>query len=114
MAYAALVSVAETLSQTLKHHHYPFVLHEKPRFEALHEHVKFLRAFLEDFPQKANDFEGRIRDAATEAEDLIEYLLFEEIRSSSSTGGGGRDDLVLLMEVAAQIPVGFKRCVRKR
>ncbi|KAL0298513.1 UNVERIFIED_CONTAM: Disease resistance protein RPP13 [Sesamum radiatum] len=90
MAYAALVSVAETLSQTLKHHHYPFVLHEKPRLQALHEHVKFLQAFLEDFPQKAKDLESRIGGAATEAEDIIEYLLFEEIRSSSSTGGGGR------------------------
>ncbi|KAL0364924.1 UNVERIFIED_CONTAM: putative late blight resistance proteinR1A-4 [Sesamum angustifolium] len=84
MAYAALVSVAETLSQTLKHNQYPFVLHEKPRLEALHEHVKFLRAFLEDFPQKADNLEGRIRDAATEAEDIIEYLLFEEIRSLNS------------------------------
>ncbi|KAL0298510.1 UNVERIFIED_CONTAM: putative late blight resistance proteinR1B-14 [Sesamum radiatum] len=84
MAYAALVSVAETLSQTLKHHHYPFVLHEKPLLQALHEHVKFLRAFLEDFPQKAKDLEGRIGGAATEAEDVIEYLLFEEIRSLNS------------------------------
>ncbi|KAK4385797.1 putative disease resistance RPP13-like protein 3 [Sesamum angolense] len=84
MAYAALVSVAETLSQTLKHHHYPFVLHEKPRLEALHEHVKFLRTFIEDFPQKAKDLEGRIGGAATEAEDVIEYLLFEEIRSLNS------------------------------
>ncbi|KAL0402614.1 UNVERIFIED_CONTAM: hypothetical protein Slati_4291300 [Sesamum latifolium] len=51
--------------------------------------MKFLRAFLEDFPDKAIDLEGRIRDAATEAEDIIEYQLFEEIRSSSSTGGTG-------------------------
>ncbi|KAL0402604.1 UNVERIFIED_CONTAM: hypothetical protein Slati_4290300 [Sesamum latifolium] len=89
MAYAALVSVAETLSQTLKHHQYGVFLDEKRRLQSLHEHMKFLRAFLEDFPDKAIDLEGRIRDAATEAEDIIEYQLFEEIRSSSSTGGTG-------------------------
>ncbi|KAK4433088.1 putative late blight resistance proteinR1A-4 [Sesamum alatum] len=39
MAYAALVSVAETLSQILKHHQYGVFLDEKRRFEALCKHV---------------------------------------------------------------------------
>ncbi|KAL0298525.1 UNVERIFIED_CONTAM: putative late blight resistance proteinR1B-16 [Sesamum radiatum] len=48
--------------------------------------MEFLQAFLEDFPEKANDLEGRIRDAVSEAEDIIEYLLFEEIRSLNASG----------------------------
>ncbi|KAK4433087.1 Disease resistance protein RPP13 [Sesamum alatum] len=93
MAYAALVSVAETLSKILKHHQYGVFLDEKQRLKSLRKHVMFLRAFLEDFPEKANDLEGRIRDAATEAEDVIEYLLLEEIRSWSSSGGPRSVDL---------------------
>ncbi|KAL0402618.1 UNVERIFIED_CONTAM: Disease resistance protein RPP13 [Sesamum latifolium] len=92
MAYSALVSVAETLSQILKHHQHGVFLDEKRRLQSLRKHVMFLRAFLEDFPEKAKDLEDRIRHAANEAEDITELLLFEEIRSSSSsgrTGGGG-------------------------
>ncbi|KAK4433090.1 putative late blight resistance proteinR1B-16 [Sesamum alatum] len=86
MAYAALVSLTQTLSQILKHHQYGIFLDEKQRLKSLHKHVEFLQAFLEDFPEKAKDLEGRIRDAANHAEDIIEYLLFEEIRSLNSSG----------------------------
>ncbi|KAL0364923.1 UNVERIFIED_CONTAM: hypothetical protein Sangu_0589900 [Sesamum angustifolium] len=53
----------------------------------------FLGEFLDDFPEKANDLEDRIRDAANEAEDITELLLFQEIRSSSSSGGPRSVDL---------------------
>ncbi|KAK4433094.1 putative late blight resistance proteinR1A-10 [Sesamum alatum] len=86
MAYAALVSLTQTLSQILKHHQYGIFLDEKQRLKSLHKHVEFLQAFLEDFPEKTKDLEGRIRDAANHAEDIIEYLLFEEIRSLNSSG----------------------------
>ncbi|KAL0298514.1 UNVERIFIED_CONTAM: Disease resistance protein RPP13 [Sesamum radiatum] len=89
MAYSALVSVAETLSQILNHHQHGVFLDEKRRLQSLRKHVMFLRAFLEGFPEKAKDLEGRIRDAANETEDITELLLFEEIRSSSSSGGTG-------------------------
>ncbi|KAL0402621.1 UNVERIFIED_CONTAM: putative late blight resistance proteinR1B-12 [Sesamum latifolium] len=92
MAYAALVSVAETLSLILKHHQYGVLL-EKRRLQSLRKHVMFLGAFLDDFPEKANDLEDRIRDDANEAEDITELLLFEEIRSSSSSGGPRSVDL---------------------
>ncbi|KAK4433089.1 putative late blight resistance proteinR1A-10 [Sesamum alatum] len=87
MAFAALVSLAQTLSQLLKQHQFPFFLEEKPRLRSLLKHVKFLQAFLEDFPEKAHHLEGRITYAANEAEDILEYLLFEEILSLDSSGG---------------------------
>ncbi|KAK4433095.1 Disease resistance protein RPP13 [Sesamum alatum] len=86
MAYAALVSLTQTLSQILKHHQYGIFLDEKQRLKSLHKHVEFLQAFVEDFPEKAKDLEGQIGDAANHAEDIIEYLLFEEIRSLNSSG----------------------------
>ncbi|KAL0402619.1 UNVERIFIED_CONTAM: Disease resistance protein RPP13 [Sesamum latifolium] len=93
MAYAALVSLAQTLSQLLKQHQFPLFLEEKPRLKSLLKHVKFLQAFLEDFPEKANILEGRMRDAANEAEDILGYLLFEEILSLDSNGGTPSFDL---------------------
>ncbi|KAL0302934.1 UNVERIFIED_CONTAM: putative late blight resistance proteinR1A-10 [Sesamum radiatum] len=93
MAYAALVSLSQTLSQLLKQHQFPLFLEEKPRLKSLLKHVKFLQAFLEDFPEKANSLEGRMRDTANEAEDILEYLLFEEILSLDSNGGTPSFDL---------------------
>ncbi|KAI3468958.1 hypothetical protein Pfo_025621 [Paulownia fortunei] len=88
MAYAAIVSLAQTLLQILKHDlQHPMFLHEKQRITSLHEHVIFLQVFLEDFPEKANNLEGRIRGVANEAEDTIEYLLSEHIHSFKSSGG---------------------------
>ncbi|KAL0402594.1 UNVERIFIED_CONTAM: Disease resistance protein RPP13 [Sesamum latifolium] len=86
MAYAFLVSLTQTLSQIMKHHQHGVFLDEKQRLESLHTHLEFLQAFLEGFPEKANDLEGGIRDAVSQAEDIIEYLLFEEIRSLNSSG----------------------------
>lgn len=43
---------------------------------SLDKYVISLQAFLEDFPEKANNLEGRIRDAATEAEDIIECIMW--------------------------------------
>ncbi|KAI3458779.1 hypothetical protein Pfo_015442 [Paulownia fortunei] len=80
MAYAALVSLAQTIDQILNHHQYPISLHQKQQIISIHECLNSLQAFLEDFPEKANSLEGRIRDVANEAQDIIEYFMLEQIR----------------------------------
>lgn len=42
-----------------------------------------MRSFLEDFPHEADDFEGRMREATNEAEDIIELLLSDSLLESS-------------------------------
>ncbi|KAI3473828.1 hypothetical protein Pfo_030981 [Paulownia fortunei] len=80
MAYAALVSLAQTIDQFLNHHQYPISLHEKQQITSLHERTIFLQAFLEeDFPEKATNLEGRITDVANEAENMIQYFILEQI-----------------------------------
>ncbi|KAI3459097.1 hypothetical protein Pfo_015760 [Paulownia fortunei] len=91
MAYAALVSLAQTIDQILSHAQYSISLHEKQHIICVHEYVISLQAFFEDFPEKANSLEGRIRDAAYAAEDVIEDFMLEQIgsrnRSIKSTVG---------------------------
>ncbi|KAG8380624.1 hypothetical protein BUALT_Bualt06G0035000 [Buddleja alternifolia] len=87
MAYAALVSLAQTLEQILKHDQHSIFCHEKRLLKSLHKNTVFLLAFLEDFSGKPNNVEGRITDAANEAEDIIECLIYEHIHSLKSCGG---------------------------
>ncbi|KAI3458824.1 hypothetical protein Pfo_015487 [Paulownia fortunei] len=81
MAYAALVSLPQTIDQILNHQQYSISLHEKQQLISTGKYVFLLQSFLEDFPEKAkSSLEGRIRDAANEAEDVIEYVMWEQIR----------------------------------
>ncbi|KAI3459098.1 hypothetical protein Pfo_015761 [Paulownia fortunei] len=81
MAYAALVSLAQTIDQLLNYDLYSIFLHETQKTISIYEYVIFLQAFLEDFPEKAKSLEGRIKDVANEAEDIIEDFLWKQIRS---------------------------------
>lgn len=82
MAYAALVSLAQTIHTLTeqKHDHYPLSLHHKQRILSFNKHIIILQEFLEDFPHRAkvNSLEGRIRDVANEAEDIIEFFMWEQ------------------------------------
>ncbi|KAL7139817.1 hypothetical protein ABFS83_09G078800 [Erythranthe nasuta] len=82
MAYAALVSLTQTTDQILTNKKHPIFLHHKQPITSIHEYSIFLQAFLEDFPDKATTLENRIGDAATEAEDTIEFLTSDLIRPS--------------------------------
>lgn len=80
MAYAALVSFAQTLDQILNHERYSISLLEKQQFVDIRICTTLLTEFLDEFPEKAHCFEGRIRDAANEAEDMIELQMSDQFR----------------------------------
>ncbi|KAL1552085.1 putative late blight resistance protein R1A-10 [Salvia divinorum] len=85
MAYAVLHSLAQTIDQILNHDEYPIYDKVKQQIHRLREKVVSLRNFFERFPYEGNSVETRIRDAANEAEDVIEHWMHEHIRSISAT-----------------------------
>ncbi|KAL2515480.1 putative disease resistance protein [Forsythia ovata] len=87
MAYASLLSLNQTLEQILHlddqtEQHHIFM-------RSLHEKVSFLLSFLDvSSPQNSDKLiglEGRIRDAAYEAEDIIESSMSNQIVSESGS-----------------------------
>ncbi|XP_073048661.1 putative late blight resistance protein homolog R1A-10 [Primulina eburnea] len=80
MAYSALVLLTQTLDK---------ILHPCPQISSLKEKVCYLLDFLEDSSENCTiaitDLEGQIRDAAYEAEDIIESHLAKEALPKSST-----------------------------
>ncbi|KAL2515467.1 putative disease resistance RPP8-like protein 4 [Forsythia ovata] len=87
MAYASLLSLNQTLDQIL--HPYDQTEQQHIIMRSLHEKVSFLLSFLDvSSPQnsdKLRGLEGRIRDAAYEAEDIIEYHMSNQILSESGS-----------------------------
>ncbi|KAL2543869.1 putative disease resistance RPP8-like protein 4 [Forsythia ovata] len=87
MAYASLLSLNQTLDQIL----HPNDQTEQPHIimGSLHEKVSFLLSFLDvSSPQnsdKLRGLEGRIRDAAYDAEDIIESSMSNQIVSESGS-----------------------------
>ncbi|KAG8380352.1 hypothetical protein BUALT_Bualt06G0006600 [Buddleja alternifolia] len=86
MAYAALVSLSQTIQNILSHDDQSSdFFRKKQQIRSLHDHVVFLQSFLEEFTDKlADNLEGRIRDIANEAEDIFEYLILNQIQSFHS------------------------------
>ncbi|KAL2234448.1 putative late blight resistance protein homolog R1B-16 [Sesamum indicum] len=88
MAYAAVASLAQTLER-INHHHHQYccvpLICEEQLFESLLEKLSFLQAFLEDNAQIGGEtvegLEGRIRDLAYRAEDIIESHVSDQISS---------------------------------
>ncbi|KAL2553197.1 putative disease resistance protein [Forsythia ovata] len=76
MAYAALLSLTQTLEQILHSHDQSRILHEEKQITSLYEKLSFLLSFLEDSTHKYSEtitsLEGRIRDATYKVEDIIE------------------------------------------
>lgn len=69
MAYASLLSLAQTTAEII--FLYPISQNKKQRIRSIYEPFILLQEFLEEFPDKGNSLEGRIRDVAHEAEDII-------------------------------------------
>ncbi|KAL8467097.1 hypothetical protein ACS0TY_035977 [Phlomoides rotata] len=81
MAYAALLSLTQTIDFILNHpQHSICFLQETNQIMWVRVYTILLQEFLEDFPQKASSFEGRIRELAQGAEDILELSLSEHFR----------------------------------
>ncbi|KAL8557557.1 hypothetical protein ACS0TY_004849 [Phlomoides rotata] len=87
MAYASFVSLQHTADLILDHHNkYSISVGEREKITSIREYVIFLIPFLENSPEKANRLEGKIRDLANEAEDLIEYFMRNQFQMDWSVG----------------------------
>ncbi|KAL8544364.1 hypothetical protein ACS0TY_004777 [Phlomoides rotata] len=86
MAYASLVSLEQTTNLILDHHKYSISADETEQITSILEYVIFLIPFLENFPEKANRLEGKIRDLANEAEDLMEYIMWNQFQVDRGVG----------------------------
>ncbi|KAL2514189.1 Disease resistance protein (CC-NBS-LRR class) family [Forsythia ovata] len=87
MAYAALLSLTQTLEQILHSHDQSQILHEEKQITSLYEKLSFLLSFLEDSTHKYSEtitsLEGRIRNATYKAEDIIESNMSKRIRDAT-------------------------------
>ncbi|KAG8380360.1 hypothetical protein BUALT_Bualt06G0007400 [Buddleja alternifolia] len=96
MAYASLVSLAQTIQHILQHGDQSSVFFSgRQRIRSLHDRVVFLQSFLEEHTEKLAKKLGRIRDIANEAEDIVEpkksraWKLGEVMEIKHSVGTGG-------------------------
>ncbi|XP_022896598.1 disease resistance protein RPP13-like [Olea europaea var. sylvestris] len=85
MAYAALLSLTQTLEQILGSGDEIRIFHDEKQIKSFHENLCFLLSFLEDSSpgntKSMTCLEARIRDATYEAEDIIELHMSKEIHS---------------------------------
>ncbi|XP_073119061.1 putative late blight resistance protein homolog R1A-3 [Henckelia pumila] len=80
MAYAAVISLKQTLQQILLRPYRYSIPCDKKHIESFHEKLEFLQHFLEEYPshktnEKVTSLERRIRDAAYEAQDFMDLQL---------------------------------------
>lgn len=83
MAYAALVSLEQTTDLILNHVKYSISVDEREQIASVRQYVILFISFLENFPEKANHVEEKIRDLASEAENLIEFFMWNQNRMNS-------------------------------
>ncbi|PIN17554.1 hypothetical protein CDL12_09784 [Handroanthus impetiginosus] len=107
-AYAALVSLSQTIDKLLQDQN-RFVIfpHKKEQLISIHKCTISLQGFLENFPEKGNSLERRIRYVANEAENIIEYFMWKQIDQgrnsiSQSTLEPGSSGVSHLIENAAE------------
>ncbi|KAL0425289.1 UNVERIFIED_CONTAM: putative late blight resistance proteinR1A-10 [Sesamum radiatum] len=110
MAYAAVVSLAQTL-QHMNHHHHQYcsipLICEEQLFESLREKLSYMQAFLEDYGRIGGEtvegLEARIRDVSCRAEDIIESHVSDQISSEDDCCGvrKGLEQLNSAVEKAA-------------
>ncbi|KAL8557687.1 hypothetical protein ACS0TY_004960 [Phlomoides rotata] len=81
MAFAVLFSLAQTADQILNDDRYPLSVDGKQQIKSIRNQATFLQEFLENHPKESHNLERRIRDAANEAQDIIEHFMYEQIRS---------------------------------
>ncbi|KAL2532775.1 NBS-LRR class resistance protein Fy8-Ry8 [Abeliophyllum distichum] len=87
MAYAALLSLTQTLEQILHSHDESRILHEEKQITSVYEKLSFILSFLEDstnkYSEKITSLEERIRDVTYKAENIIESSMSERIRDAT-------------------------------
>ncbi|KAL8557574.1 hypothetical protein ACS0TY_004863 [Phlomoides rotata] len=80
MAYAALVSLNQAIDMILNRDTYFLYAGEREKITSIRQHANDLISVLENFPERANRVETKIRDLANEAEYLIEVFMCEGFR----------------------------------
>ncbi|KAK4438470.1 putative late blight resistance proteinR1B-16 [Sesamum alatum] len=110
MAYAAVVSLGQTLDHIL-HPDRHLIPHHKKRLESLREKLILLQEFLEKHQQQGEALESlekRIRDTAYVVEDIIEFQI---VMPSSSIFGCGME---LRDAMALKLPyLGLEKFIRE-
>ncbi|GFQ04727.1 putative late blight resistance protein homolog r1a-6 [Phtheirospermum japonicum] len=81
-AYAALVSVMHII-ETIQNHPRPPISFNKEQLHSLTQNIIFLQQFLETHSIDDDGLEGRIADAAYEAEDVIESHIVDQIEDNA-------------------------------
>ncbi|XP_042039765.1 putative late blight resistance protein homolog R1B-17 isoform X2 [Salvia splendens] len=74
-AYAALVSLAQTTTRYTNHAKSQFSIDAKQKIGSIYDYAIMLLTFLEDYSERSNRWEGKLRDLAHEAEDIIEQYM---------------------------------------
>ncbi|KAL8557566.1 hypothetical protein ACS0TY_004857 [Phlomoides rotata] len=80
MAYAALVSLNQSIDMILNRDKYFLYAGERDKITSIRQHANDLISLLENFPERANRVETKIRDLANEAEYLIDVFMCERFR----------------------------------
>ncbi|GER53523.1 disease resistance protein [Striga asiatica] len=86
-AYAAVLSLKHSIDQIQTHPSPPISLHFT-QLQFLTEKLIYLQEFLENHSIDVEGLEGRIADAAYEAEDLIESHIVHQIQAANATNEG--------------------------
>ncbi|KAG6436835.1 hypothetical protein SASPL_101737 [Salvia splendens] len=84
-AYAALVSLAQTTTFDTNHAISDFSINAKENIRSIHEYVITLLTFLEDYPERTNRWEAKLRDIAHKIEDAIEQFMYYGGKETSSS-----------------------------
>ncbi|XP_057802687.1 putative late blight resistance protein homolog R1A-10 [Salvia miltiorrhiza] len=93
MAYAALVSLTNTIDRFLNSNLYSISVEEKQQITSLLDYVTPFQDFLDKFPDKFKSLEERMREVANEAEDILEYLVLEKVFLSADEESEFNDEL---------------------
>ncbi|EYU31457.1 hypothetical protein MIMGU_mgv1a017859mg, partial [Erythranthe guttata] len=81
MAFAALLSLEQTIDHILNCDIYSFSLYDKSPIISMSTNITSLREFLGEFPEKVNNIlEGRIRNVAIHTKDMIENFKLSRMR----------------------------------
>ncbi|KAG6424793.1 hypothetical protein SASPL_115213 [Salvia splendens] len=72
--YAALASLAQTTNHAISN----FSTNAKENITSIHEYAIILLTFLEDYPERSNRWEAKLRDVAHKIEDIIEEFMWRQ------------------------------------
>lgn len=110
MAYANLVSLAQTIDHCLNDDRYSISISVKRQLISIYNHVVSLQELLEDSASKAIYLEGQMRDVANEAENKIEELMSAKWQSDQHQHELERVSLEidLIVEQVKNIESSFK------